>query len=236
MSTDTNKTAFLLYLDQEEYFRRLSGDECRELILAIFRYERNQTEPAFNSGLAEMAFVAFKQSLDRNRLKHEQISQIRSEVGRKGALAKHGKAGNCQNALAKGGKAAESDSDSDSDSENNPQTPKGDKSAIEKEALTVIEYLNKKAGRNYQKPTKELRARLKNKELTVRQCKMIIACKTAEWLHKPEMSENINPTTLFRPSNFDRYREQAERWVEEGQPVQGEKKDWNAGGQGHTVL
>ena len=128
MTDPTSKTAFLLYLDQEEYFRRLSGDECRELILAIFQYERDHAEPAFTSMLVEMAFIAFKQSLDRNRLKHEHISKIRADVGRKGALAKHGKPGNCQNGLAKGGKRAESESDSDSESESEnipPKAPQG---------------------------------------------------------------------------------------------------------------
>lgn len=107
-----------------------------------------------------------------------------------------------------------------------PQTPQDSRiSPVDKNCQEILAYLNKQAGRNFRKVTKELRARIKNKELTVRQCRMIIDWKLHEWSQKPDMANNINPTTLFRPSNYDRYREEAERWNAQGRPKNGKPQN-----------
>lgn len=69
-------------------------------------------------------------------------------------------------------------------------------------ALQVLAYLNEKTGRLF-KTTGHIVARL-NDGHTIEDCKRVIDGKLVD----PYFIENpkyLNPTTLFRPSNFDRY-------------------------------
>jgi len=44
-----------------------------------------------------------------------------------------------------------------------------------------------------------------NDGYTVMQCKQVIDIKTSQWLKDEKMKKHLNPTTLFRPSNFSKY-------------------------------
>jgi len=94
---------------------------------------------------------------------------------------------------------------------------KSNDDVIDEQCIEVLEYFNKKAGRNLKKPTQELRARLREKDLTMQQCKDIIDFKCREWIGGG-LEKHLNLVTLFRPSNYDKYRDQAEWWMSKGRP------------------
>lgn len=75
----------------------------------------------------------------------------------------------------------------------------------------TIRYINLRTGRNFKTTTKDNRkyisARIKD-GATPEQIKYVIDVKCAEWLHNDDMRNNINPKTLFREGNFDRYLNQ----------------------------
>jgi hypothetical protein len=106
METATGKSGFLLYHDQRAFFCLLNDAEAKALILAVFDYEAMRTEPGPISPAADMAFVAIRQTLDRNRVKHDAIVERRREYGRLGGLAK---ASLSQQELAKPSKASYTD-------------------------------------------------------------------------------------------------------------------------------
>jgi uncharacterized phage protein (TIGR02220 family) len=82
----------------------------------------------------------------------------------------------------------------------------------------VMTYLNLQARRNYRvtNPNGTLTAgalvisqRLKE-GYTVQQCKDVIGEKSIKWMGDEKMDQYLNPQTLFRKSNFDRYLAEAE--------------------------
>jgi hypothetical protein len=113
MEKSLGKSGFLLYHDQRPFFALLADKEARALILAVFDYEVTRTEPQPISPAADMAFVAIRQTLDRNRLKHNEIVERRREYGKLGGKAK---ASLSQHKLAKPSKASYTDTDTDTDS------------------------------------------------------------------------------------------------------------------------
>lgn len=72
----------------------------------------------------------------------------------------------------------------------------------------VIEYLNQKAGRNFRTNTgdnaKGIIAQARQGYTEAQMCR-VIDCKTRQWGSDPKMCEHLNPVTLFRHANFERY-------------------------------
>ncbi|WP_019123605.1 conserved phage C-terminal domain-containing protein [Brevibacillus massiliensis] len=98
----------------------------------------------------------------------------------------------------------------------------------------IIGYLNKKTGKNYSAKS-EANKKLINGRLsegrTIDDFYYVIDVKCSHWLEDEKMCEYLRPSTLFRPSKFDEYLNQAphkkkadprdkeiafRRWVEEG--------------------
>lgn len=75
-------------------------------------------------------------------------------------------------------------------------------------AITVLNFLNERAGRNYQ-PTRVnldlIVARLRE-GATVTQCKAIISRKVAAWGEDPKMAPYLRPATLFNATKFSSYQ------------------------------
>jgi uncharacterized phage protein (TIGR02220 family) len=79
-------------------------------------------------------------------------------------------------------------------------------------AKRLIDHLNAVAGTKYRHVDSHIKAFervLKAKEGTEEDIRMVIELKAHEWMPKPDMHHNLNPTTLTRPSNFPRYLDQA---------------------------
>lgn len=77
----------------------------------------------------------------------------------------------------------------------------------------VIVFMNKLYGRNFNPDskyaTKGLRERLT--EHSVQDIKAVVANRYVEWKDDAVMEKHLNPTTIFRPSKFDKYIEEAKR-------------------------
>ena len=72
----------------------------------------------------------------------------------------------------------------------------------------VVEHLNERLGTRYSPKTKQT-AKLISGRLseghTVQDLKDVIDSKADEWGNDPKMSRYLTPSTLFRPSNFEKY-------------------------------
>lgn len=75
------------------------------------------------------------------------------------------------------------------------------------DAIAVLQFLNEKAGRNYQatEPNLSLIVGRLKEGATVQQCRQVIAKKTREWSIKPDMAEYLRPATLFNRTKFAQY-------------------------------
>lgn len=100
-----------------------------------------------------------------------------------------------------------SESDRQGTGKEHRQECKNNKNNIYSEnALEVLSYLNEKTGRRY-RIIKHIEARLKD-GATVEECRNVIDIKTTD-PHFIQNPKYLNPETLFRPSNFDRYKNEA---------------------------
>ena len=78
-------------------------------------------------------------------------------------------------------------------------------------AEKTIDYLNLKANKNFtytKGNLKEINAQIK-KGFGEQEFAYVIDIKISEWSNNPDMNKNLNPVTLFRDSNFDRYLNQS---------------------------
>lgn len=77
--------------------------------------------------------------------------------------------------------------------------------------VEIIAYLNEKTGKKFSPKTKStiesINGRM-SEGFTVTNFKHVIDVKTAEWLNDPKMNQYLCPTTLFRPSHFEKYLNQ----------------------------
>ena len=77
------KESFILYVWQKEMIDKLSNEDAGKLIKAIYQYVATDEMPKLD-GLLDMVVIPFKQSLDMNNAKWQDIKQKRSEAGKKG--------------------------------------------------------------------------------------------------------------------------------------------------------
>ena len=84
---------------------------------------------------------------------------------------------------------------------------------VKPDVVEVIEFMNKLYGRNFNSnseyATKALKERLK--DYTAEQIKLVVSNRYVEWKDDAVMMKHLNPTTIFRPSKFEKYIEEAER-------------------------
>lgn len=88
------------------------------------------------------------------------------------------------------------------------------KNIFRENALEILSYLNQRTGKKY-RDTSFIEARLKDGG-TVEECKRIIDTK----LNDPHFQENprfLNPQTLFRPSHWDKYLNEAPPLTEDSE-------------------
>lgn len=75
----------------------------------------------------------------------------------------------------------------------------------------IIDYLNKRAGKNFRHTTSEtvkfINGRI-SEGYTIEDFKKVIDIKVEEWKGDPFGDKYLTPSTLFRPSNFEKYLNQ----------------------------
>ena len=81
------KDSFILYTEQKEVINKLSDEQAGKLIKAIYEYGETGQMPKLDT-LLEIVIIPFKQNIDRNADKYEEIKQKRSLAGKKGAKIK----------------------------------------------------------------------------------------------------------------------------------------------------
>lgn len=73
--------------------------------------------------------------------------------------------------------------------------------------IEILNLLNELAGKRF-KPIKSnlspISARLKD-GYTIQELKEIVQVKTLDWKNNEQMNQHLCPTTLFRPSNTEKY-------------------------------
>ena len=76
------------------------------------------------------------------------------------------------------------------------------------EVQAIIDYLNQKTGKHFRAKTKVnaegIRARLAE-GFTLADLKQVVDDRTERWLGDEKMEQFLNPVTLFRPKNFEKY-------------------------------
>ena len=86
-------------------------------------------------------------------------------------------------------------------------TDKPAKRDLHADAREVLEFLNRKAGRNY-RPTKVnldfILARMKE-GYSLQDCKSVVAMKVREWSGDDVMNKFLRPATLFNCAKFNSY-------------------------------
>lgn len=92
---------------------------------------------------------------------------------------------------------------------------------IENPVETIVELLNRLTGSSFRAKTdatsKAINARL-SEGYTVDDALLVVEYKVEDWLNDAEMSKYLQPSTLFRPSNFENYFQAAKKWNAAGRP------------------
>ena len=79
------KESFLMYLSFEELLSRLTPEELRYMVLAIFNYHRNGIEPDFSANrVLEMCWQPLKEKFERDLEKYDNICNRNRQNGLNG--------------------------------------------------------------------------------------------------------------------------------------------------------
>lgn len=101
-----------------------------------------------------------------------------------------------------------------SNEDNNIYIVEQTENSVESDVDEVIDYLNTKTNSNFRKTTKAyrkaIRARL-NEGYSLDDLKTVIDSRMDKWGNDAEMREYLRPQTLFAPSHFDAYLNEANK-------------------------
>ena len=73
------KNSFILFQNYREYFEDLTGDEAKELLFAIFDYEKTRVKPSNLSTKVGCYFLVIKQQLDKQYQEYINIANKNRE-------------------------------------------------------------------------------------------------------------------------------------------------------------
>ena len=155
------RNSFILHQNYKEYFEDLTGDEAKELLLAIFDYEKTRIKPANLSTKVSCYFLVIKQQLDKQYQEYIDIVNKNRENGLKGGRPKTQK--NPQkpkkpNGLFGNPKNLDIDNDIDNDIVNDNDIDIDNdikEKEIDKEKEAAQPQVPKAPHTKFQKPTKE---------------------------------------------------------------------------------
>ena len=80
----SEKKAFMLYLDYKQHLELLTDAERGMLMMALFDYAADKTEPTTLTGSAAMAFSFIRAQMDRDNQKYEEKCITNRANGAKG--------------------------------------------------------------------------------------------------------------------------------------------------------
>ena len=218
------KNSFLIMDSWAVILEGMPEHTTSEVIKMICRYQMNGEVTRSDDIGANALFDAWKPTLDANNEQYEQTILARSEAGKKGNEVRWGNRKSSQSdrkSSQSDNKQSQmvADSDSVSVSVNKDISPKGDiieqaRSPIESDIDEIIDYLNAATSSKFSKSTdatrKAIRARLKA-GATVEDFHKVIDHKVEKWGNDERMREYLRPQTLFAPSHFESYLNEANR-------------------------
>ena len=82
---------FVLYKDKAAMIKKMDDELAGRILKAMIDYNEHGVTPKGEKTL-EIIFEAFRADIDKAKERHEQVTRQRSEAGKRGAMAKHGKA------------------------------------------------------------------------------------------------------------------------------------------------
>ena len=218
------KNSFLIMDSWAVILEGMPEHTTSEVIKMICRYQMNGEVTRSDDVGANALFDAWKPTLDANNEQYEQTVLARSEAGKKGNEVRWGNRKTSQSdrkTSQSDNKQSQmvADSDSVSVSVYKDISPKGDiieqaRSPIESDIDEIIDYLNAATSSKFSKSTdatrKAIRARLKA-GATVDDFHKVIDHKVEKWGNDERMREYLRPQTLFAPSHFESYLNEANR-------------------------
>ncbi len=218
------KDSFVLYNELIDTVYLMPDEDAGILFKMILNYENGRKLDEDIDNESESAMVAFtfiQRQLDRCAEKYEQTIQARSKAGKKGMQKRWGT------------------DNTDITNDNKPITNDNKditkitvpvpvpvpvnkdidiveqaRPSIESDVDYIIDYLNRATQSNFKKTTeayrKAIRARL-NDKYTLTDFERVIDSRVALWGNDERMREYLRPQTLFAPSHFDAYLNEANR-------------------------
>lgn len=184
----------LMHESDERGVMLLNGAPMAEEVIARLLGLDNQT---FNQTLSNLITygVAKRRATDnaifsKRMVEDERLCQIRREAGKKGgnpALLKQ--------------KQTTVDKQTPT-----PSSSSSSSSSDSSVAVSILSYLNEKAGTNY-RPVKTTMALISARmaEATADECRAVIDAKAGEWMSDPKMRSYLRPETLFNATKFAGY-------------------------------
>jgi hypothetical protein len=114
--SNMTKKTLILFTELKEVFDTLSNEQAGQLIKAIFEYEQTNILPDLE-GLLKIVFIPIRQSIDRNRIKYENVCDRNKENIGKRWNKNNTKNTNGKIGINKNTKNTDKDKDSDKDKE-----------------------------------------------------------------------------------------------------------------------
>lgn len=158
------KESFLLSLDDEVLFNRLTDEQAGKLIKAIFLYEKTGETSNLEFGL-DLAFTTIQVKLDKNREKYKAKCEKNKENANK-RWEKYGRIGTHTN-------NADNDYDNDYDNDNSNDINKSDDSCVDDPILFYQKNISSSVS-SYEKEQLTKMQQFINKELLILAMKIAI--------------------------------------------------------------
>ena len=146
--------------------------------------------------------------LESQLVYNEGTKEIEKRILRLSSVSKNVKTPNSKNVKTSISKNAKENNTSINNTSMNNNILSSNLDDTKGKAVEIIDYLNEKAGKRFSHKTKEtakhINARLKD-GYTVEDFKRVIDNRVMKWSKDKKMKEYIRPDTLFTPTNFEKY-------------------------------
>lgn len=216
--------SMIFYKSFYDAIKGLDADIQLEIYNAVFEYGLNGVQAEL-SPIASAIFTLIKPQIDANNIRKEngkkggrpskEKTEAKPKENQNKTETKPKETKPEPNVNANANANVNANDNIYSVGETRPDTPKTKKDdQSEKDIQAIVDYLNEKTQAKYSAKTNETRksilARLKD-GYTIDDFKAVIDSKVKEWFNDAEMRKYLRPSTLFRPSNFESYLNEANR-------------------------
>lgn len=132
------KDTFVFYTKYKDQFELMTGDEVKNIMLAMCEYAEEKTVPEL-SDREMLVFSMIKREMDYDREKYEDVCAKRREAGAKGGKAKQSEANQANAKFAKQTQANQAEYDPDYDTDIKEKDPNGSKKKSSRFSAPTLE-------------------------------------------------------------------------------------------------